>query len=197
MRDPDPDARALSLGKANYARPGRQLAFRWHDFALVLDSDLPADLRAHMARTAAATAENAAFLRCLNAATASKRAVSHNRGVNYAPAIFARMPEGKGISDKAFAAAFERLLHLDEIRLDQPLWKRENRVWKYGIKLASECTDLPAPTPCTDQHRPGRTDPHAPTPLYPTGKSGAASEAGAPDPEYADEIIWVDPEQTG
>lgn len=40
----DRDARRLSLGKASYARAGETVDFRWHDFALVRDDDLPANV---------------------------------------------------------------------------------------------------------------------------------------------------------
>jgi RecA-family ATPase len=38
----DADARVLSTGKANYARLGEALKFRWHNWAFVRDEDLPA-----------------------------------------------------------------------------------------------------------------------------------------------------------
>ena len=61
----DPDQRVLTLGKANYARPGEELHFRWHDFALVREGDLPADVRAEYAAVAQTTGDNAIFLNCL------------------------------------------------------------------------------------------------------------------------------------
>ena len=186
----DPDVRTLRRGKANYARNGDRLEFRWHKWAFVREDDLPAGTRAELAEVAKANGENAAFMRCLAAATDSKRAVSHNPGVNYYGSVFPSMAEGKGFGRKAFEAAFERLLHLGEIELDKALWKRENRTWKYGIKAAEKCTDPPAPTPCTDPHQPPAqtlenacTDPHAPTPLYTTYIAGAAHGSAAPSSE--------------
>lgn len=183
----DPDERLLTLGKANYARQGAEVRFRWHDFALVRDDDLPADKRLQLAAVTRASAENDAFMHCLAAATDAKRAVSHNPGTNYFGTVFPAMPQSNGLNTSAFKSAFERLLHLRQIELDAPLWKRENRSWKYGIRAAKKRTDPPAPTPCTDPHRPPAqtieiacTDPHAPTPLYPTDIWGAASEAAAP-----------------
>ena len=184
---PDPDVRVLTLGKANYARQGEELAFRWHDFALVLDEVLPADTRLEMAATIQASAENAAFLTCLAAATRDRQAVSHNKGTNYAPTIFAAMPEAKRMSAEGFERAMQRLRHLQQIRYDQPLWRGPNRSMKQGIKLASECTDPPAPTPAPTLHEPpialereACTDLHAPTPLYTTYNPGAATRAAAP-----------------
>jgi len=177
----DPDARTLTLGKANYARQGAELRYRWHNFALWLEDDLPADTRAEIADCVRINGENERFRACLAACTERRRAVSHHKGSNYYATIFAGMAEAKGLKRDAFERAFERLLAIGEIEIDAKLWQRENRVWKYGIRATEKCTDPPAPTPSTDPHRTSRTDPHAPTPLYPADM-GAALEAAAPDP---------------
>ncbi len=189
----DEEARALTIGKTNYTRTGEALRFRWHNWAFVDEADLPADQRADLAHTIRETSANSAFLRCLEACTKAQRAVSHHPSANYAPTVFAKMPEGKGFDRKAFEGAFERLLSLGQIAIDQPLWKRENRVWKHGIKAVDGRTDPPALTPCTDPHRPlaqsgGNpcTDPHAPTPLYTTYIVGGA-EGGPPPSDMEDE----------
>ena len=202
----DHDARAITVGKANYAQKGEALRFRWHNWAFVLEGDIPKDQRSEIATVIQANLEDDAFMRCLTAATESKRAVSHNPGVNYYASVFPSMPEGRGFGRKPFEAAFERLLHKGKIELDRQLWKRENRTWKYGIKAAEKRTDPPAPTPCTDPHRPPSqvientcTDPHAPTPLYTTYNTGAAFGSAAPDQsgdegldDNGDTIGWHD-----
>ena len=182
----DPDSRRLSLGKANYARPGEQVNFRWHDFALKQDSDLPPSAVAEIREAAGFAAENMAFLRCLEKATADQRSVSHVKGSNYAPTIFAGMIEAGGVKQPAFARAMERLIHLRTISLDRPLGQGQNRHWKHGIKLTSECANPPAPTPCADPRQPpsqvvdvAAPALRAPTPLYTTYK-GAAAQAAAP-----------------
>ncbi|KZX94317.1 hypothetical protein A3718_07855 [Erythrobacter sp. HI0019] len=184
----DPDARVLTLGKANYARAGAQQAFRWHEFAFVLEEDLPSDARAELAEAQKAAAENEAYLRCLAAATDRKRAVSHHPGVNYYASTFTKMPEGRGNTKAAFERAFERLLALGAIELDAKLWKRENRTYKYGIRAvdnpAEKCTDQahrplhqpPAPTRTDPSVNPARTDPP-----IPKGIPGAATKAATPD----------------
>lgn len=188
----DPDTRVVTVGKPNYCQSGESIKFRWHEWAFVLDEEIPADQRAELDSAIKASAENAAFLRCLEVCTEQRRAVSHNPGVNYAPAVFAKMPEGKGYNRTAFESAFERLLSLGQIAIDQQLWKRENRSWKFGIKACAPRTDPLAPTPCTDPHRPktengGITciDPHAPTPHIPTVYTGGAE--GGPPPSVSDE----------
>ena len=210
----DADSRVLRKSKANYSAAGTEVNFRWNEWAFTADEDRMAGFGEGIRESAQAGAENDAFLRCLDAATKSRRAVSHNQGVNYAPKVFAAMPEGKGFKIDAFKRAFERLLYLRKIELDRPLWQRENYAWKYGIARnsdapprAHEPTDLhrPHPPTPTDPHRAGpptlptdphtpptktrgnpSTDPHPPTPIYTTYISGAASPA-APDD---DDIEW-------
>ncbi|CAN5349838.1 hypothetical protein BH10PSE12_BH10PSE12_18900 [soil metagenome] len=184
--DEDPDVRRLSLGKANYARAGEEMSFRWHDFALIRDQDLSPTIAAQIAAVAADNASNSRFLVCLAAATKQGRAVSHINGSNYAPKTFAGMTEAGGMKQMQFAKAMERLLHLDQIRLNQPLWQDASRHWKQGIKLASECGDPPAVTPCGDLREPLNqvienvaATPRAGTPIY-INISGAAPEAAAP-----------------
>ena len=134
--DLDTDLRTLTIGKANYARKGEDITFAWHDWAFVRQNDLPADASADLAETIKANGENAAFLRCLAACTAQRRNVSHQPGINYAPKIFAGMPEAKGIKQKGLEAAMERLLHLGEIELDCELWKGGDRHMRRGIRAA-------------------------------------------------------------
>src|SRR3546814_9421010 len=59
----DLDVRVLTVGKANYARKGEALRFRWHNWAFVRDADLPADHRAEIAANIQASADNEIFLR--------------------------------------------------------------------------------------------------------------------------------------
>src|SRR3546814_4176142 len=76
----DRDVRVLSRQKANYAQNGEEIAFRWHEWAFILEDELPNDQRAEIAAVVQANGENDAFLRCLASATEQKRAVSHNPG---------------------------------------------------------------------------------------------------------------------
>lgn len=194
--NPDRDARVLRKSKANYSEAGTEIAFRWRDWAFVADTELPDSDRAQLRDVAQAANENAAFLHCLEACTKAKRAVSHNPGVNYAPAVFAKMAERKGHKRKAFEHAFERLLHLGDIEIDKQLWQAENRHFKYGIRASEKCANPPAPTPCADlRHAPSQVientcaDLRAPTPLY-INISGRGHE-GPPPTEYdPDDIAW-------
>lgn len=129
------DMRTVTVGKANYARKGDQLRFAWVDWAFVHEHDLPPDTARKLADTAKAHAGNDAFKRCLALCNERKRNVSHQPGSNYAPMIFAGMPEAKGHKKADFAAAMERLLTIGAIELDAELWRDEHRKPRRGIRL--------------------------------------------------------------
>lgn len=136
---PDRDVRILSRGKANYARNGEGVTFRWHQWAFVRDQDLPADVSAQLTASVRASAENAAFLDCLDKANEERRPVSASAPApNYAPRQFAKMTAAKGIKAKSFELAMQRLFHLGEIENDQPIYKRPNYTWAKGIARASK-----------------------------------------------------------
>lgn len=180
----DPDERLLTLGKANYARQGEELRFRWHGFALKLDTDLPSDQRAELAASAAAATANARFLELLEKTRLEKRAVSASRAArNFAPRIFAGMTGAKGMKEASFEGALERLLHLGEIVAEGRVYQRENRAWVSGIVRAES-----APTPAPTMHQPPaqtRTDQHhQPAPVthpHTTYGTGGAFERRPPD----------------
>lgn len=186
----DPDARTLSRAKANYARTGEALAFRWHQWAFVQESDLPPNLHAELAATAQAAADNERFLRCLAKATAEKRATSPNKtAMNYAPRLFTTMPTGGSTSEKSFAAAMNRLLHLGTIQNGMRVYQRENRSWATGLGLAQTLAQTPAQTlaqgrtnppadPEENLHKPARTHP----PIY--KYIGSPPEGDAPFDDY-------------
>lgn len=129
------DMRTVRVGKANYARKGDQLRFAWVDWAFVLEDDLPPDTARQLAETAKAHAGNDAFLKCLALCNERRRNVSHQPGSNYAPKIFAGMPEAKGMKRADFAAAMERLLTIEAIELDAELWRGPDRKPRRGIRL--------------------------------------------------------------
>lgn len=194
-KEEDPDARELRIGeKANYARIGERLQFRWHDFALVRASELPEDWNAALAATIASNREDDIFMECLAAATETKQAVSHHPGTNYYAAIFPRMREAKKQQKAAFERSLQRLLAAGRIELDAELWKGGNRLWKRGIK----CTDQPH-RPLRDplaQTAPTERDlPSAPTcidrartdPLY-INMGSAPLAAGGPDISDDDQV---------
>jgi RecA-family ATPase len=115
----DADVRKLSLGKANYARAGEEVEFRWHDFALIRNDDLPASVGAELAATIQANADNAIFLRCLAERNKHRRQVSEKPNAsNYAPKIFEKMPEAKGMKKARLETAMDRLFRISAIERD-------------------------------------------------------------------------------
>ncbi len=195
----DPDARELSLPKANYSAKGSRVAVRWHHGAFVREDDLPPSVIEELREVSGHTAANSAFLRCLDVATKQRRAVSHVPGVNYAPKVFAGMTEGRGHTHEAFAGAMERLVHLGEIAFDQRLWKGENYHWKTGIQRGEDNPPTPADPPAemaenrpltpaanpplTPSANPQKTvrQPPSADPLYTTYIKGGAPWAPPPD----------------
>lgn len=138
----DPDGRTLSVGKANYARPGEELKFRWHDFALVIESDLPPDTARDLAVTIQASADNKLFLTCLAERNKQKRCVSEKANAqNYAPKVFDEMPESKGIGRKRIEKAMDRLFRISKIRRGT-LW-RDTAEGKDIAGLGEVGKDLP------------------------------------------------------
>ncbi|WP_313393553.1 AAA family ATPase [Sphingobium yanoikuyae] len=197
----DPDERLLTLGKANYARQGEELRFRWHEFALRLDRELPDDTRAQLADAAASAGANAAFLECLRARAAQGegRGVGPNTGPNYAPSQFEGMPEAKGFTRMQLKAAMDRLFHLGRIET----YQFENKGKGRHVTLLRELPEPPRTPSRTAPEHSSRTPPndtrtHPPHTPYTTYR-GAASQAAAPqrDPDTdlddnGDTIGWHD-----
>lgn len=183
----DPDERILTLGKANYSRPDEQLRFRWHDFALVRDDDLPQDQRAEIAATIQANHDNDVFLRCLDVRNGQERAVSENEAspTTYAPKVFAEMVESKGVGKLRLERAMDRLFRIGVVERGF-LW-RKDRKDKFGLRRTCVDPAQGAPTPRADPALTPRADP-ALTPLQPVDNShpiykyipGAASAGPAP-----------------
>ena len=143
----DPDVRVLKVSKGNYVRPGEVTRFRWFDHYLIRPEDLPPDIADQLAATSRASSANEAFLRCLAMVDGQGRAVSHSRGGNYAPRLFAKMPEARGFDQDDLEAAMERLLHLGVILADQEVGKYANRTARRGLKQVAELAQSPAQSP--------------------------------------------------
>lgn len=136
---PDQDARQLTLGKANYARKGTVLEFRWHDFAFVLGSDLSPDYHKELSQTIADTADNGIFLECLRERLRQRRAVSEKRSPSFAPTEFAKMAESKGIGRARLEKAMDRLFRINAIERGE-LWKGDDRKAVFGLReTVSSC----------------------------------------------------------
>ena len=176
----DPDALTLRVGKANYARPGKTLRYRWHDFALWLEEELPADTRAEIADTIRASGDNELFLRCLSLRNEQQRPVSESPASRtFAPRVFAEMAESKKIGVRRLEAAMERLFRIE--RIERGFVGRIDQKDKEGLR--EKCAEVradPALTPRADVR--SQSAPSAlPHTLDTTYQSGAPHEAAAPD----------------
>lgn len=124
-QDIDPNERILTRGKSNYAAKDETLTMVWNRGAFVERSAVPEE---ETQEYSSAGRFNELFLQCLAECTAKQRNVSHNaRAANYAPKIFAQMPLGRAGNVAAFAAAMERLIYLDTVKIEQELWLGKNR----------------------------------------------------------------------
>lgn len=188
----DPDARVLTLGKANYARPDQQLAFRWHDFALVRDEDLTPDRRAEVAAIARDNSDDAVFLRCLAERTRQRRNVSERSGRNLAPVVFAKMPEAKGLGKERLERSMDRLFRTGRIERAE-LWRGDDRkpvfgLRETGLKGAGNAAGNVAETRCANAANATAETQETHTPLLRKG-TGAAFQGSAPVPDDG-EIVW-------
>jgi len=185
----DQDARVLSIGKANYARKGDAVRFRWHAWAFVRDKDLPADTRAEIAEVVKANGENAAFLRCLDLRNDQERPVSESPASRtYAPKVFAAMPEAKGVKRAGLEAAMERLFRIGEIERGFIYRDAGEGKDRFGIRRKASA-DLSADLPLTGVADVPLTTRRPPPPHTPIDKSipGAASWPATPDD---DDLDW-------
>ena len=185
----DPDARVLTLGKANYAPTGTELHFRWHRGAFVRDEDLPEDYAAEIARASKAASENTVFLNCLRTRTAQGegRFVGPQPGPNYAPSQFEGMTEARGLSRATLRRAMERLFEIGAVESHTYRNKAKGR----DVTVLREVPQAsPNSTPnCSRTLIPNspeqcaRTTPH--THPIPKGIEGAAFGPPAPSPVLA------------
>lgn len=141
----DSDRRILTRGKANSARKGERLTMIWHEGAFHDESQI-AGTEGRLVQ------EDVAFLRCLDAATEQRRSVSHMPAANFAPKVFAAMPEASGVSRKALEQAMERLFASKEIVANEELWRDEKkRRMTYGLARNKAAQTPPKPkSPETD-----------------------------------------------
>jgi hypothetical protein len=99
--------------KSNYGPKGEAVRVRWQRGVFV-----PAGAASSIDQAAAHQPVDDAFMRCLDAATASGRDVSDKVGRNYAPTIFEEMPEAGDFKKVDFAKAMPRLFSRRGIRVE-------------------------------------------------------------------------------
>ena len=112
----DDRIRRLEVMKSNYGPMGTEIELRWDKgrFALTGPAPTPngdggAAARAHKAE--------AVFMALIAEFSAQRRKFSPHQSQTYAPTLFAKEPEGKGIGKEQFAQAMGRLLKAGRIEI--------------------------------------------------------------------------------
>jgi RecA-family ATPase len=103
--EPDPYLRKLTIMKNNRGPKGASVPLRWERGRFVLMGGMGS-----FEQMAADSRAESLFMRLLKAATGQGRTVSPWSGKNYAPTVFADMPDAGGTKAARFKAAMERLL---------------------------------------------------------------------------------------
>lgn len=177
----DPDARVLTVGKANYTAKGEAVRFRWHQWAFVLEGDLPPDTRAEISEIIKANGENDAFLACLRARTeqGDGREVGPSPGPSYAPTQFEGMPQAKGHKKAALKRAMDRLYLIGKIRSETIRDRKAGRDKTIIAEIFEDVHNAPHNPRTTHSHNPAQpaaqprtTHSHISKDIYGAGPGG-------------------------
>lgn len=185
--------RTWELPKSNYAEKGDLSRFYWHAGAFAREEDLPADTAKQLAETVRASGDNKLFLDCLAERNKQRRHVSEKpTAQNYAPKIFADMPESKGIGRARLVAAMDRLFRVE--RIERGFIYRDTAEGRdiHGLRdkpeklrTASENLSENLPRTASENLRKPAENDRKHTPIY-KYILGAASAAAAPEYENDD-----------
>ena len=110
--EPDPDARRLTVHKANYGRTGLEIGVRWR--AGVFEP-LPGETG--LDRMANGAKAEAVFMKLLREFTTQGRNVNHAGAQTYAPTVFSKHPGSDGVTKRAFTTAMDGLLASKKIEI--------------------------------------------------------------------------------
>jgi RecA-family ATPase len=126
----DPDARVLTNVKSNYGQKGGAIKLRWHDGVFALDDGKETPFAGLFDKQA-----EEIFVSLLSRFNRQNQPLGAKPGTNYAPARMAEHPDANGCPRKRLAAAMQRLIDKDTVRIitEGPPSKPRNR-----LILASE-----------------------------------------------------------
>jgi RecA-family ATPase len=110
----NPDARLLSVMKANYSRTGAEISLTWRSGVFVADAPTTG-----LDRAAASSKAERVFLKLLRDFTSQGRTVNHAGGPTYAPNLFAQNAKAEGCTKKALKGAMDNLLAAGKIKISE------------------------------------------------------------------------------
>lgn len=118
LTEPDPDLRILETKKANYGRIGGEIRMWWQNGVFVPEMTLEEEQnkkeKPWLSRPTAQAEQ--VFLDLFKLFTGQGRRLNSQSGVNYAPAVFAKHPDAKAITNQGFRLAMEELLKTGKIK---------------------------------------------------------------------------------
>ena len=124
--EPDPALRVLRLLKANYAPTGTEIKLKWEAGRFRLDDIGPGSFD----RMAAEQRAEHVFLALVRRYTEQGRDASPNPSSTYAPTLFAREPDARGMTAGVLASAMTRLFADRKIEVEKvgPQSKPRSRI---------------------------------------------------------------------
>lgn len=111
--EPDPTLRMLEFKKNNYGPIAKSIALRWENGVYKLMPSI-----ASLDKLAADRHAETVFLTLLTRFNSQNRNVSPNPGQTFAPTIFSREPEAKGLKIGALKDAMSRLFDNNQIHVE-------------------------------------------------------------------------------
>lgn len=111
-RDADPDVRTLKVMKANYGAAGDEMTVRWRAGAFVLDDGKPAEALAFVENR-----HDDIFLALLRKLSDQGVNVTATPCSTYAPTVFMKHSEAKGLKRENLADAMRRLMDTGRVRM--------------------------------------------------------------------------------
>jgi len=111
--EPDPNLRILEFKKNNYGPIAKSIALRWEDGVYK-----PMPSIASLDKLAADRHAETVFLTLLVRFNSQNRNVSPNPGQTFAPTIFSREPEAKGLKIGALKDAMSRMFESNQIHVE-------------------------------------------------------------------------------
>jgi RecA-family ATPase len=123
MIEPNPNLRVIRNNKLNYGKSGKKILIK-SEHGIFFNEDV-----AEISPAEAAKAAERVFLQCLALMEAQGRDVNTNPKGNYAPKVFAALPQAAGHTKNDLRSAMERLLKDKAIRLAQDGPESRRRYW--------------------------------------------------------------------